>query len=133
MSEEINYNDYTFEPSKELVITTEMYNILNRKTRELLEKQRQNLVPLKFKLYDTKKEQFVSKRTKANSQFIKEMFDPEATMNARIQEHITPEGQELLRMISVLDAVHMVNVDRGNAIKFEDLAEKNKPKMETVE
>lgn len=130
MNEEtVDYNKYTFEPGKELTITVEMLNIINKKVRKLLETERLNLVPLKFKLYDTNKQQFVSKKTKVNSQYVREVFDPEATMNAKIQESITPEGQELLRVISVLDAIHISNVDRGNGILLSELAENRKSEM----
>ena len=92
---------------------------------------------LRFKYVNAKTGKEIKKVTDKNRDVAQRVFDVDATMSATPDEYVSPTGQRIMQMLSILNDWHIKNVDKGNGIKLDELAEKYKefqqPQLQKVE
>lgn len=117
----INYDDYTLDPAKDVLVPAKIYMVIHRIFAELEKSHSKVITTDKFAYYNNKTHEKLSK--KSESKMTKEKLaeryyqniDLEATENS-IRVDREPLSLAAVKMLGELKGVFRHNVDQGNAI-----------------
>ncbi|MAX51544.1 MAG: hypothetical protein CMH22_06150 [Methylophaga sp.] len=135
--EELDYAEYGFENNAKFEINGQTLDMLRSLLSQVLDDDIKQSSRLRFKYVNAKTGKEIKKVTDKNRDVAQRVFDVDATMSATPDEYVSPTGQRIMQMLSILNDWHIKNVDKGNGIKLDELAEKYKefqqPQLQKVE
>lgn len=119
--EKINYDDYTLDPAKDVLVPMQTYMVIHNIVKEMERQHSKVITTDKYAFYDKKTHKKLSEkgRRKLSAEDLKERYyenlDIEATeKNVRMDRE--PVGLAAFKMLAEFRGVFRHNVDKGNGV-----------------
>ncbi len=119
--EKINYDDYTLDPAKDVLVPMQTYMVIHNIVKEMERQHSKVITTDKYAFYDKKTHKKLSEkgRRKLSAEDLQERYyenlDIEATeKNVRMDRE--PVGLAAFKMLAEFRGVFRHNVDKGNGV-----------------